>query len=145
MTEKQKGLYKKLLAIFWINLIVIISAFLVLLYQRGMILDNGGNLQFEQYSIIFTLIGIPAALKIFHSKYKKMQALEEAPFLEKLFSSYMLRIAILDAVILLNLAGIYSFNSQNAVYMTIITIFALFFCYPGKRQVANIKEDDTEN
>ncbi len=133
MTDEYKKLRKKLLAIFWTNMILSVAALLILIYIKGILnLHNGGNVLFEQYSIIFSIIAIPGALKLFHSQSKKIELLEGEIFLKKYFNSYILRLLILDAVIILNLAGIYSFNSLNAVYMTLIIIFALAFCYPAR-------------
>lgn len=140
MTDKYKRLQKKLSLIFWVNIILFTAAFLIVLYIKGLInLGNGVNVAFEQYSIIFTIIGIPGALKLFHSIYKKAESSESEIFLKKYFNAYMLRLLILDTVIILNIAGIYSLNSQNALYMTIITIFALVFCYPSKNSIETNK------
>ncbi|MBB4035306.1 tellurite resistance protein TehA-like permease [Dysgonomonas hofstadii] len=144
MTDEYKKLRKKLLAIFWTNMILSVAALLILIYIKGILnLHNGGNVLFEQYSIIFSIIAIPGALKLFHSQSKKIELLEGEIFLKKYFNSYILRLLILDAVIILNLAGIYSFNSLNAVYMTLIIIFALAFCYPGKNAIQN-KHNETK-
>jgi len=144
MIEKYNKLYKKLLVIFWANAILAVAALLLLLYNNGFEFSHGENVLFEQYSIIFTIIVIPGALKLFHYQYKKAEHLEDNIFLKKYFRSYLLRLAILDAGIILNLAGIYSFNSQNALYMSFITIFALVFCYPGKK-IIETRQDNTEH
>lgn len=133
------------LAFFWINIISIIIIFLILLYSKGP--DIGKNIEtsvtFERYAIIFTMIGIPLALKLFHSQYQKIQLLTLEAYLAKYSLIYLTRIAILDAVIILNMVGVYLFESQNSIYMTVITIFALMFCYPAKNSLA-IKEAEPE-
>jgi len=144
MTNEYKKLRNKLLAIFWANLILSIAILIILVYIKGILnLHNGGNVLFEQYSIIFSIVAIPGALKLFHSQYKKTELLDGEIFLKKYLNLYMLRLLILDAVIILNLAGIYSFNSLNSVYMTLITIFALGFCYPSKNTIRN-KQNETK-
>ena len=145
MTDNYKKLRNKLLAIFWINMALSVAALVILVYIKGLLnLHNGGNVLFEQYSIIICIVAIPGALKLFHSQYKKIELLEDDVFLKKYFNSYMLRLLILDAVIILNLAGIYSFNSLNAIYMTLIIIFALAFCYPGKNTILNRHNETKE-
>ena len=144
MIEEYNKLYKKLLILFWINIVLSTAALLLVLYNNDFDLKNGGNVLFEQYSIIFTVAAIPGALKLFHYQYKKAEQLEDSIFLKKYLNSYILRLAILDAVIILNLAGIYSFDSQNALYMSLITIFALAFCYPGKKIIKE-RQNNTEH
>jgi len=144
MKEKQKKLHRTLLACFWVNITFwIITLLGVLLIKGPGFIGSGKNVVFEQYSILFTIAAIPLTLKVFHSQYKKIKLLDEAIFLKKYRDSFLLRIAILDAAIILNLAGLLSFGSQNAVYMIIITIIALFFCYPDKGAITNRLDNDT--
>ncbi|MDU1890695.1 MAG: hypothetical protein E6767_08395 [Dysgonomonas sp.] len=139
MEAQVKKLQHKLILLFWINIAVSILALLIILYMKGPGFGENlmQNVSFEQYAIILSLAGIPIALKLFQSKYQKIKNLECLLFLKKYFEIYLIRLGILDIIILINLSGLYLFESQNAVYMTIITIFALFFCYPNKKNILN--------
>ena len=130
-----KLLYKRLLLFFWINLIVVAGISLYLLYLKGFGFDMGAgsSVLFEQYSIIITLACIPLSLKLFHSQYKKIQQLDAEVFIKKYAIAYILRMIVLDIVIAVNVVGIYLYDSRNAIFMTLITIFALFFCFPDKK------------
>jgi hypothetical protein len=71
--------------------------------------------------------------------------LEDNLFLDKYFIVYITRLFILDAVAVLNLVGLYLFNSRNAMYMTIVIIFALFFCYPSWKILTENNKESPEN
>ncbi|NDV96265.1 hypothetical protein D0T84_15290 [Dysgonomonas sp. 521] len=146
MKNKQRQVYKSLMAVFWLNVILLLAVLSVLLFIKGIALSNSvsSNVVFEQYSIIVSLACIPISLKLFHSQYQKILPLEEDKFLEKYFITYITRLFILDAVAILNLAGLYLFDSRNAMYMTIIIIFALFFCYPSKKALDNRQDNEND-
>lgn len=146
MKNKQQQVYKSLMVIFWLNVILLLAVLSVLLFIKGIALSNSmsSNVVFEQYSIIVSLACIPISLKLFHSQYQKILPLEEDKFLEKYFTAYITRLFILDAVAILNLTGLYLFDSRNAMYMTIIIIFALFFCYPSRKALDNRQDDEND-
>jgi hypothetical protein len=146
MKNKQRQVYKSLMVIFWLNVILLLAVLSVLLFIKGIALSNSmsSNVVFEQYSIIVSLACIPISLKLFHSQYQKILPLEEDKFLEKYFTAYITRLFILDAVAILNLTGLYLFDSRNAMYMTIIIIFALFFCYPSRKALDNRQDDEND-
>lgn len=147
MKDKVQQLRTFLTALFWFNLFVLTTALLLVLYSKGP--DFGANVvgssvTFERYSIIATLAAIPLALKIFHSQYEKIKGSDVNVFSKKYLQAYLLRIAILDVAIVINIIGFYRFEAINFVYMTIITLFATFFCYPN-RSAFNYKSDINEN
>lgn len=147
MENKEKYTQTRLKLIFWVNLSIAVIALLAILLIVGP--NFGTNIApgvlFEQYSIIITLACIPLSLKLFHSQYQKIKDKEQDEFLRKYINAYILRMAILDAAIAINIAGLYIYESHNAVYMAIITIFALFFCFPNKKILENRKEDNNKN
>ncbi|MDR2956054.1 MAG: hypothetical protein LBV43_13340 [Prevotella sp.] len=145
LTEQTKKIRNTTLLLFWTSIILSVAALIVLFLNRGIDWQETSDVTFQQFSIIVTLGGIPLALKLFHSRYKKLEGLDYESFLKKYFNIYILRLGILDVVILFNLAGLYLFNSQNAVYMTIITIFAIFFCYPNKGDMEDKNETNNNS
>ncbi|WP_165025987.1 hypothetical protein [Dysgonomonas sp. ZJ279] len=145
MENSQKKIQLRLMTFFWINILSVVFIFLALLYSKGPNIGEsaGTNVTFERYAIVFTMIGIPLALKFFHSQHEKIRLLSLEQYLGKYMLIYSIRMAILDAVIVLNMIGLYLFESQNCIYMTVITIFALMFCYPNKNSLL-IKESEQE-
>jgi hypothetical protein len=147
MENKRKRLFRFLLLIFWSNIVLLVVVLAGLLFSKDFAFGNSAhaNVVFEQYSIIISLACIPVSLKLFHSRYQKILPLEENKFLDKYPVAYITRLFILDAVAILNLAGLYLFDSRNAMYMTIIIIFALFFCYPGRKALEENRKDLSQN
>jgi nicotinamide riboside transporter PnuC len=60
-------------------------------------------------------------------------------FIKKYTIAYYLRLITFDIVAILNLTGFELYNSHNTMYLTIMIIFALFFCYPNKQALQNEK------
>jgi hypothetical protein len=147
MENKRKRLFKSLLLLFWSNIVLLPVVLTGLLFSKDFAFGNSAhaNVVFEQYSIIISLACIPVSLKLFHSRYRKILPLEEDTFLDKYLVAYITRLFILDAVAILNLTGLYLFDSRNAMYMTIIIIFALFFCYPSRKALEGNKTDSPRN
>lgn len=145
MDNKLKNKQNKMLVLFWINIILLSVLFLILLYLKGPNwTTTNENVMFEQYAIIFTLAGIPLALKLFHSQYKKIQNIESEKYSQKFQFIYNVRLVILDAVILLNFLGFYLFDSKNSIYMAIIAIFAIMFCYPSKNLFTAMNNEENK-
>lgn len=146
MKNKERRLYRSLILLFWVNMVLLLGVFSFLLLSKDLVGSSiVPNVVFEQYSIIISLACIPISLKLFHSQYKKIAVLEQNKFLDKYFIVYILRLFILDAAAILNLAGLYLFDSKNAMYMTIIIIFALFFCYPNRKSLSENREEASDN
>jgi hypothetical protein len=91
----------------------------------------------ERYGIISTLIVIPSCLKLFHYLVERMK--------EKSYAAYtrifILRLAILEAVLLLNMTGVLATGSRNFFYMALISLVAFFFCLPNKNEIDTLCED----
>jgi nicotinamide riboside transporter PnuC len=100
------------------------------------------NIAFERYAIIITLAVIPISLKLFHSYHQKIKSLNQDVFIKKYTTAYYLRLFIFDIVAILNLTGFQLYNSHNTMYLTIMIIFALFFCYPNKQALQNKSENE---
>lgn len=135
MGRKLKKMYQRLLLVFWINLIIVMGISLYLLYLKGFgfSMGAGSSVLFEQYSIIITLACIPLSLKLFHSRNKKIQQLETDAYINKYSIAYVIRMVVLDLVVALNIIGFSLYDSRNAIFMTLIAIFALFFCFPDRK------------
>lgn len=137
MQEIQNILAKRLKFFFWIEIILLLGILLFLIYLKGPYWGDKieQNVVFERYAIITTLICIPLALKLFHSKVKKAEKLSYEQYLGIYKKQYLIRFLILDFACLLNLIGFYYLESQNLILMSIIAVCATFFCYPGKNTI----------
>lgn len=143
MNDLNNKIHKQLSAIFWINFLFFILGFLCLLYSKGPDFGNGveSNVTFERYAIILTLASIPLALKLFHNIVNKANK-ENNGNLEKTYKkAYFIRLAILDIAAIVSIAGFYLYEANNFIYMTIVILAALVFCYPNK----SILDEDISN
>jgi hypothetical protein len=133
---------------FWLNIVLLTVALLVVLQAKGADFASfpTTNVSSERYAIILTLALIPASLKLFHSYHQKIKELEQDTFLRKYTIAYYLRIVIFDIAVILNLTGFQLYNTQNTMYLTIMIIFVLFFCYPNKIALQNeFESEESEN
>lgn len=137
--DKLRSTHIRLTVLFWVNLSVLVAILLFILHAKGpdFASEPTTNVSFERYAIILTLACIPVTLKLFHTNQQKIKLLDQDKYLKKYSKIYLLRIVVFDLVAVLNLIGFEMYNSQNTMYLTIIIIFALFFCYPGKGALHN--------
>ncbi len=68
--------------------------------------------------------------------------MSQVTFTKKYTTAYYLRLIIFDVMVMLNLIGFQLYNSHNTMYLTIMIIFALFFCYPNKQALQNESENE---
>lgn len=140
--------YNIQLIFFWINIIIISGLTFSLYIGKGPDFNGltSSNVLFERYAILLTLAVIPLSLKLFHNHYQKIASLETIAFRQKYLLASYIRIIVFDAVIALNLVGFHLYNSLNTLYLTIMIIFALFFCYPNKKALQNEQaSEESEN
>lgn len=119
---------------FWCNIVVLTMVFLLLLQIKGPDFgrDMQGNIVFERYAIIFTLIAIPGALKLYSVLMNRKKDMSPEQSSKRYVNIYMLRAGILDAAVIVNLVGFYVSEAVNFVYLTIIALFAICFSFPAK-------------
>lgn len=144
MDNPIKKTYTLQIIIFWINIILLTIALLVVFFGKGpdFASSPATNVAFERYAIILTLAIIPISLKLFHSYYQKIKGLSQNTFIKKYTTAYYLRLIAFDTMAILNLTGFQLYNSHNTMYLTIMIIFALFFCYPNKQALQNEPENE---
>lgn len=137
---------------FWCNIVVLTTVFLLLLQIKGPDFgkDMQSNIIFERYAIIFTLIAIPGALKLYSVLINKKKDMSPDQSAKRYVNLYMLRAGMLDAAVIVNLIGFYMNEAVNFVYLTIIALFAVCFSFPNKivpaEEVADIENDvESEN
>lgn len=144
MSNQIKKAYTLQIIAFWVNIILLATALLIVLQAKGpdFASSPATNIAFERYAIILTLAIIPISLKLFHSYHLKTKSLKQNTFIKKYTTAYYLRLVIFDAMAILNLTGFQLYNSHNTMYLTIMIIFALFFCYPNKQALQNESENE---
>lgn len=135
-------MHKQFKTIYWINLLIFIIGFLALLQVKGP--DFGTNIEsnitFERYAIIITLASIPLALKLFHSMMSKTKHLDASVTEITYKKAYFIRLGILDLAAIVNIIGFHLFEATNFIYMTIVVLAAMLFCYPN----SNIQKIEKE-
>lgn len=146
MEEKSGKLISRLKIFFWVDLIVLLAVLFYLMYIKAPFWGDriAQNAVFERYAIIITLACIPLALKLFHSQLKKAESLPCTDYLRVLKTQYIIRFIILDSVALFNMSGFYFLESQNLILMSVISVFALFFCYPNKAMLPVVSVNDEQ-
>lgn len=136
-------MHKQFSIIFWGNLLVFVIIFLVLLQIKGP--DFGTNIEsditFERYAIIITLASIPLSLKLFHNMMTKARNTANTNLEAVYKKAYFTRLGILDFAAIINIVGFQLFEASNFIYMTIVVLMTMLFCYPNK----NILDTDTED
>lgn len=144
MSNQIKKTYTLQITVFGVNIILLAIALLVVLQAKGpnFASDPSTNIAFERYAIILTLAIIPGSLKLFHSYHQKIKSLSQDTFIKKYATAYYSRLIIFDVMAILNLIGFQLYNSHNTMYLTIMIIFALFFCYPNKQALQNESENE---
>lgn len=148
MTKEQKQLKTNLSIIYWINLIILLTLGLSLLYSIGINEKSETQEDFalERFGIIIAIIVIPLSLKMFYDKYKKAKEEKIEHFLKKLKILFALRMLALDSVIILNLIGFYFIGALNFIYMSGFTLLAFAFCYPTESVIDPVeKKIETED
>lgn len=142
---KKNKLDKGLSFIFWVNIILVTSIFLLVLWLKGP--DFGKittNIAFERWAIIITLASIPIGLKVFHSQMIKYREQNKSKLTKRYKQLYLGRLLLFELVVAMNIIGFQIYESSNFIYMTIIMIFAMVFCYPNKN-IYFVDEPENEN
>lgn len=128
-----------------LSIVICVIAFLlsVAYTQKYNVMQS--NVMLERYGIIVTLLGIPLALKLFHSRINKLTKTNFQEYLKKYRFEYLIRLFLLNTICFFNIVSLYITGSKNFYFMVIVTIFAFFLCAPQKAYPENEQlEDDNE-
>lgn len=147
MKNRIKKYFIGLSIVFWSNVVLFSILLVGLLLVKGpeFASETQNSVIFERWAIILTLATIPGALKLFHFLLNKIQSLPLDVFLKKYGQIFLLRMVILDIAGIVNIIGFYIYENLNFVYMSILIIFALFFCCPNKNSLLQVTENDIKN
>ncbi len=97
----------------------------------------------ESYALLFTLIGIPGALKLFSVIMNKNKHPEDVNLSTELYKkAYLARFGILFLIATLNIL-LYAFSyNQNFMLLTLITFTTYIFSYPSTNYLSVAKEEE---
>ena len=125
------------------NMILLALLFLLVLLRIIPIPENflTVGITMERYAIMITIIAIPAALKLFADRLKKISrpigTVEAGIKYKKLF---YLRLYTLSAVTLMNFALLGFSRNCNFMWFTIVLFILFLFCRPSWVELTNLSE-----
>lgn len=125
------------------NMISLALLFLLVLFGGIPFPENllSVGVTMERYAIMITIIAIPAALKLFADRLKKisrpMKAVEAGIKYKKL--SY-LRLYTLSAVTLMHIVLLAFSHNSNFMWFTIVLFILFLFCRPSLDELTNLSE-----
>lgn len=125
---------KELQTLFWS--VLVCSAVMAVIFELNIvesgILAGDKNVEFMALTILelITIVLIPCALRLFKFGKVRDALKEEHETALRRFS--ILRIALLEMPLLLNVFLYYMFMQPSFGYMAIIVLFCLAFVYPSK-------------
>lgn len=93
------------------------------------------NVALERWSIIITLFGIYAALKLLHPRLKDEDRISEEHASKKYVTKYYTRLILLIVLFVFNAAAMHITGIKNFIFLGFITIFAMFLCAPNRTQI----------
>lgn len=140
-----KNLKTRLIIYYIVSIFISITGLIFTSSHVHKFVINGSNVILERYAILITLIGIPLALKLFHSQVKKLSKANYLLYLKKYHIQYIIRLLILLSICFFNIICLYITGAKNFYFLIIITIFVFFLCAPQKAHlVLPEKEENIE-
>jgi len=128
--------FKQLRIIYILSIIVLLTAFVAdVLYTTKYMQQPIENVTLERWSIILSLFGIFASLKLLHPKLKESDKKDSDAAIKKYASKYYLRLLILAGICIFNIACLHFTGVKNFMFLAFITIFAVFLCAPNKQPI----------
>ncbi|SHF39716.1 hypothetical protein [Dysgonomonas macrotermitis] len=91
----------------------------------------------ERWAIIITLAGIYGALRLLHPKLKNPDRENLTIAVKKYITKYYIRLGAVFAIYMFNMLCFSFTGIKNFIYLSIITIFAMFLCAPNKKHFEN--------
>lgn len=140
MVTEEKNI-KKLWTIFYGTLIAIAVLFLLILFR---VIDFSTSqalpIAVSQYTIIATLIGIPAALKIYANMVKGNTG--GTNLLSLYNKAFGIRLAIIELLMLANTILFGLSRDKNYMWAVVVLGVILIFCKPSLTELQNLTQKD---
>lgn len=132
--------------LFYTAFIIQVAFFVSFAFKWIYILPEGASISvgLESYALLFTLIGIPGALKLFSVIMNKNTQPEDDYLTTALYKkAFLARFGILFLVATLNIL-LYAFSfKQNFMLLTLVTFTSYVFSYPSTNYLkVNAEEED---
>lgn len=136
---------KELNAHYVISIIVMAILFVLAFINPGNLIARNESigLTAEMYAIGMTLIAIPAALKLYAGKVKKIpKDVSESRAIKLYKSAYFLRLYIINAVLLINIVLFGISGNKNFMWLAVISFIVYMFCKPSRQDLESITQED---
>lgn len=138
MVTEEKNI-KKLRTVFYGTLIVIVLLFLLILFR---VVDVSTSqalpIAVNQYAIIVTLIGIPAALKVYANMVKGNTTSPNAISLYN--RAFAVRLTIIELLIIANTVLFGLSRDKNYMWAVVVLWVILIFCKPSLTELQNLTQ-----
>ncbi len=132
---------------YWTNIILLAALFLLTLFRVVSLFQtvNPVSVTIERYSIVISIIAIPAALKLFAYILKKIPVgTDNETVITKYKVASYTRLYIISAITLMNIVlYAYSFN-MNFFWFTVVLFIIYVFCKPSYPELENVVNRVTE-
>lgn len=133
---------KELRLHYYINIIIVCLLFILILFKILRLTSEPQplSLALNQYSIIITLIIIPAALKYFSYQIKKTAPTNIEQAIKIYKKAFYMRLYPISLVVIGNIALYALSNNTNYIWIALAVILFMFFCKPTMVELDNLIE-----
>lgn len=133
---------KRLKIHFYAHVAVVLVFFLLVFFKAFSFLENPESVSvaLELYAIIFTLIAIPSALKLFAHKIKKIQKGNQNSVIKAYKNIYFLRLYIIGFTTFINTVLFAVSRNNNFMWMAVISFVIYAFCNPSYNELFSLTE-----
>lgn len=127
---------------YYLNIIIVCLFFILILLKIVSLTNNPQSLSLalNQYSIIFSLLIIPAALKYYSHQIKKALPTNIEEALRVYKSAFYMRLYPISLVISGNILLYALSNNTNYIWIALAIILFMFFCKPSEVELGNLIE-----
>jgi hypothetical protein len=128
---------------YWFSIAAVVPLFLLLISKILTIKVEGAEVSvtLERYAIVITILAIPAALKLFVEILKKTSPeSDNATVIKRYKRASVIRLLIINAVTLMNIALYAISGNMNFFWFTIILFIIYYFCRPSYPELTGLTE-----
>lgn len=95
----------------------------------------------ERYALMFTLLAIPAALKLFSVQLGKIPKNTEPQVAIRAYKkAYFIRLYIIGTAALANIVLYAASHNTNFMWLAVVLLVVYFFCAPSHHEAASLTE-----
>lgn len=132
---------------YYINIIIVCLCFILIFFKIVSLTNNPQTLSMalNQYSIIFSLLIIPAVLKYYSHQIKKATPTNIEQAFRVYKSAFYMRLYPISLVITGNILLYALSNNTNYIWIALAIILFMFFCKPSVVELDNLIEKSKAN